>query len=139
MVQSGTITVTNNSATTTHKNLYVFIKNTFAIHASNRLTVQIRGTGSNYTAVYFIYCGDTAVYLDGDVNSGILNPSLGISCSTTGCYIYAPSADVSLIATGLSGVIGANVTINGATSLLPISSSSGKPSWQDLILKLIGT
>jgi prepilin-type N-terminal cleavage/methylation domain-containing protein len=140
---NGTITVTNNSATTTHKNLYVFIKNTFAIHASYKLTVQINGIGSNYTAVYFIYCGDEAVYLDGDIINGVLSPSDGISCSTTGCYIYAPSADVSLIATGLSGVIGANVTINGNddddTSFLPVSSSSGKPSWQDLILKLIGT
>jgi hypothetical protein len=44
-----------------------------------------------------------------------------------------------LIATGITGVLGANININGNSTIFPITASSAKPNWKDLVLKLIGS
>lgn len=136
--QNGTITVNNNSTSNKKRCLFIYIKGSFQINSVKQLQINFTGTNSNYTSLFFVYSGNQSIYLDGNIKGGN-TASLGISCNSSGCYIYAPSSEVSLIATGISGVIAANLNVNGATTFSPIIASSTKPNWKDLVLKLIGS
>lgn len=126
MLQNGTIKVTNTnpSSNKTHKNLYIYINRYFYVN-NVQLTVKIEGTGKDYTGVYFVYCGQDPVHID------------NINCTYQGVYIYAPCADVTLVANNLSGILAEYVTIDGVTSFKP-KISTEQPSWFDMIVKLTG-
>jgi prepilin-type N-terminal cleavage/methylation domain-containing protein len=136
--QNGVITVTNNSTTGKKRCVFIYIKGLFQINSGRQLQVNITGTNSNYTSVFFVYSGNESIYLDGNIAAGNA-ASLGISCNVSGCFIYAPSSDVYLIATGITGVLAANLNINGNSTFFPVTASSTKPNWKNLVLKLIGS
>lgn len=135
--QDGTITVTNNSTSNKKRSVFIYIKGSFSINSAKQLQINITGTNSSYTSLFFVYSGNQSIYLDGNTEAGN-TPSYGINCNIKGCYIYAPSSDVSIISNGISGVIAANLHINGNTTFLPVNDAT-KPNWKELVMKLIGS
>ncbi len=139
ITQSGTITITNN--TINKRKLFIFIRDSFNIRASNRLSISITGIGQAYTSVFFIYCGSLPAMLDGEYDpvTEEFNKSLGITANIIGTYIYSPNADLSFFGNNISGVVGLSVKVNGTTWVAPNNTITNKPCWRDLIVMLQGS